>query len=122
MTPEFAISTIALIIAATIVSFFYLRYRSRLDYQHTVRLVIEKGQELTPEFLAGLSEQPTRRERNPNRDLRFGVIAIAIGIAIGSFGWIIGEPDAERVAMGIGNLPLLVGLAMVAMWKFAPRE
>ena len=122
MRPEHVMITAVLAIAAAILLRFYLRYRARLDYQQTVRLAIDKGHQLTPEFLAGLEEQPRPRRSNTSRDLRFGVIAIAIGIAIGSFGWIIGEPDAVRVAMGIGNLPLLVGLALVVLWKFAPRE
>ena len=57
-----------------------------------------------------------------NRDLRFGVVAIAIGIAIASFGWILGEPDTVRPLMGVGNLPILVGVAMLLLAKFAPRE
>ena len=72
MGPAVVLIAVVLGITATIVSMFYLRYRTRLDYQTTVRLVIEKGHELTPEFLAGLGEQPVRRERKPNRDLRFG--------------------------------------------------
>jgi Na+/proline symporter len=108
-------------IAVVILVFLFLRYRTRLDYQQTVRHVVEKGQQLTPEFLERLGEQAISKERNPNRDLRFGAIAIAIGIAIGSFGLILGEPDAVRPLMGVGNLPFLVGVAMIVLWKFAPR-
>ena len=49
-------------------------------------------------------------------------VAIAIGIAIASFGWILGEPDTVRPLMGVGNLPILVGVAMLLLAKFAPRE
>jgi hypothetical protein len=114
---------IAIVVSVALVTlvFLFLRYRTRLDYQQTVRLAVEKGQQLTPEFLERLAERAIK-DRNPNRDLRFGVIAIAIGVAIGSFGWILGEPDAVRPLMGVGNLPLLVGVAMVALWRFAPRE
>ncbi len=109
-------------VALVVLVFLFLRYRTRLDYQQTVRLAVEKGQQLTPEFLERLAERAIKQERNPNRDLRFGAIAIAIGIAIGSFGLILGEPDAVRPLMGVGNLPFLVGVAMLALWKFAPRE
>jgi hypothetical protein len=108
-------------LAVVILVFLFLRYRARLDYQLTVRLAVEKGQQLTPEFLERLAERANSQERNPNRDLRFGAIAIAIGVAIGSFGWIIGEPDAVRPLMGVGNLPFLVGVALLMLWKFAPR-
>jgi hypothetical protein len=109
-------------VAVVILVFLFLRYRTRLDYQQTVRFAVEKGQQLTPEFLERLAERAIKQERNPNRDLRFGVIAIAIGVAIASFGWIIGEPDAAWPLMGVGNLPFLVGVAMLLLWKFAPRE
>ena len=109
-------------VSVVILVFLFLRYRTRYDYQRTVRLAVEKGQQLTPEFLERLAERAIKQERHPNRDLRFGVIAIAIGIAIGSFGLILGEPDAVRPLMGVGNLPFLVGVAMLALWKFAPRE
>ena len=115
---------IAIFICLSIVVlvFLFLRYRTRYDYQRTVRVAVEKGQQLTPEFLERLADRASKHERNPNRDLRFGTIAIAIGIAIGSFGLILGEPDAVRPLIGVGNLPFLVGVAMLALWKFAPRE
>ncbi len=109
-------------VSVVILVFLFLRYRTRYDYQRTVRLAVEKGQQLTPEFLERLAERAIKQERNPNRDLRFGAIAIAIGLAIGSFGLILGEPDAVRPLMGVGNLPFLVGVAMLLLWKFAPRE
>jgi hypothetical protein len=113
---------IAICVSVVILVFLFLRYRTRYDYQLTVRQAVDKGQQLTPEFLERLAERAIRQERNPNRDLRFGAIAIAIGLAIGSFGLILGEPDAVRPLMGVGNLPFLVGVAMLALWKFAPRE
>jgi hypothetical protein len=75
MTPEFAVSTIALIVAATVVSFFYLRYRARLDYQQTVRLVIEEGRQLTPEFLAGWPDV--------SRYGRYGLTMVLLSIGLG---------------------------------------
>ena len=108
--------------AIVFIVFLFLRYRTRYDYQRTVRLAVEKGQQLTPEFLERLNDRALKQERNPNRDLRLGAISVAIGLAIGSFGLILGEPDAVRPLMGVGNLPLLVGLALLALWKFAPRE
>jgi hypothetical protein len=114
--------TMGICVAVVILVFLFLRYRARLDYQQTVRFAVEKGQQLTPEFLERLAERSIKQERNPNRDLRFGAIAIAIGLAIGSFGLILGEPDAVRPLIGVGNLPFLVGVAMLALWKFAPRE
>jgi uncharacterized membrane protein len=121
MEPEHVLAIIALSIATIILLFLYLRYRTRVEYQVTVRSAIEKGQSLTPEFLAGLTERPPRR--SSNRDLRFGVIAVALGIGIASFGLIGGGGDeVERVMMAVGNVPLLIGLALIVLWKFQPRD
>ena len=122
MQPEHVLSIIALAIAGIIVTAIALRYRTRVQYQMTVRAAIEKGQALTPEFLAGLTEKPPTPIRNNDRDLRFGVVAVALGLGIASFGWIVGDDEVERVMMAIGNVPLLVGLALIALWKFQPRD
>jgi hypothetical protein len=107
MQPEHVLSIIALAIAGIIVTAIALRYRTRVQYQMTVRAAIDKGQALTPEFLAGLTEKRPAPIRNSNRDLRFGVVAVALG---------------ERVMMAIGNVPFLVGLALIALWRFQPRD
>ena len=60
--------------------FFHLRFRAKLEYQKTVRVAIERGQQLSPELLARLGERPAARGRN--RDLRIGVISIALGVAL----------------------------------------
>jgi hypothetical protein len=121
MQPEHVLIIIALGITAIVVTWVYLRYRTRVEYQMTVRSAIDKGQALTPEFLAGLTDRPQRR--NVDRDLRFGLIAIALGLGIASFGWIGGDDDdVQRVMMAIGNVPLLIGLSLIALWKFGPRD
>ena len=112
--------TLFVCVALMVLGFFYFQYRARFEYQHTVRLAMERGQQLTPELLERLGHGRVNPARN--RDLRFGVVAIAIGIAIASFGWILGEPDTVRPLMGVGNLPILVGVAMLLLAKFAPRE
>ena len=120
MQPEHVLSIVALAIAGVLVTWLALRHRTRTQYQITVRAAIEKGQALTPEFLAGLTEAP--RRTNTNRDLRFGVIAIALGLGIASFGWIVREEEVQRVLLAIGNVPFLIGIALIALWKFQPRD
>lgn len=105
-------------IAAVIGMLVYFHFRSRTEYQKTVRAVIERGQQLTPEFLQRLSEGGNAK----NRDLRVGVVSVALGLGIGLFGLLIGESDAVRPFIAIGNVPLLVGLALIGLWKFGPRD
>ena len=112
--------TAFLSLAAVIVLFLHFRFRARFEYQKTVRAAIERGQQLSPEFLERLGEN--QLARSAHRDLRIGVTSMALGLSIASFGWLLGESDAVRPLLAIGNIPFLVGLALVGLWKFAPRE
>jgi hypothetical protein len=120
MDPEHVLSIIALSLAGIAVTWIALNYRTRVQYQMTIRAAIDKGQPLTPEVLASLTERPPRRSFH--RDLRFGVIAVALGIGIASVGWIIGDREASRVMLAIGNVPFLIGLSLIALWRFQPRD
>jgi hypothetical protein len=112
---------IAIGVTVALCTYFYFHYKTRAEYQKTVRTVIEKGQQLTPEFLERLGEGS--RLRNPNADLRWGVVTIALGLGIASFGLILGEEeDAIRPMIAIGNIPFLIGLAFIGLWMFSPKE
>jgi len=56
----------------------------------TVRMALERGQPLSPELLDRLGQAPPPR-RN---DLRRGVVGICLGIGLGAFGFVLGQPDA----------------------------
>jgi len=107
-------------VAVTIGLFIRFWFHAKLEYQKTVRTAIERGQQLSPALLDSLGH--TAPTRGQNRDLRIGVTSIALGAALASFGWLLGEPSAVRLFLAIGNIPFLVGVALVGLWKFAPRE
>lgn len=111
--------TAFLSLAAVIGLFLYFRFRARFEVHKTVRAAIERGQLMTPEFLEGLGDAPAR---GTLRDLRIGVTSMALGLSIASFGFLLGELHAIRPLLAIGNIPFLVGLAFVGLWKFAPRD
>jgi hypothetical protein len=111
---------IAIGVTVALCMYFYFHYKTRAEYQKTVRTVIDKGQQLTPEFLERLGERT--RLRSPNADLRWGVLAIGLGLGIASFGLILGEEDTARPFLAIGNVPFLIGLAFIGLWMFAPKE
>ena len=98
--------------------FYYFRYRSRAEMQQTVRSALERGQELSPELLDRLGEP----RRSPGRDLRLGMIALALAVALGLFGVVLGEPDAIRPMLAVSMLPLLVGIAYLALWYLNRHE
>jgi Ca2+/Na+ antiporter len=97
---------------------FYFRYKARVETQHTFRLALEKGSELTPEFIKQLAEP----EPSKDRDLRRGLIWLALGLALLILGAAINEPDAMRPIMGSAAFPGLIGLAYLAMWRYGARK
>ncbi len=120
MIPIFSV-TMPFLLAGGIVGFVtYFRFRRRREVQETIRIAIEKGQELPTEFLETISSP--KQEPKKDQDLRRGVVLIAVGLGIGAFGFLVGEADAVGPLMGIGSIPLLIGLALTALWILRTRH
>ena len=109
-----------LVIGGIIVLITYFRFRRRREVQETIRIAIEKGQELPTEFLETISSPKSRPKKD--QDLRRGVVLTAVGLGIGAFGFLVGEDDAVGPLMGIGSIPLLIGLALTALWILRTRH
>ncbi|MEJ2087484.1 MAG: DUF6249 domain-containing protein [Gammaproteobacteria bacterium] len=97
---------------------FYLRYRHRQDIQQTLRAALDKGHDLSPELIASLAANIG----GPHADLRRGVIAIAVGVALAGFAALVGEEDAQGPLMGLAMFPALVGVAYIGLWWFIGRR
>ncbi len=98
--------------------FFWLRYKGRQDTQQTIRMAIDKGQELTPELIDRLGHPKPAK----NRDLRLGVIWLAVAGALGIFSQVIPEEDANTILLGIAAFPLFIGAAYLIIWRFAGSD
>ena len=109
-----------LVIGGIIALITYFRFRRRREVQETIRIAIEKGQELPTEFLETISSPKNRPKKD--QDLRRGVVLTAVGLGIGGFGFLVGEADAVGPLMGIGSIPLLIGLALTALWILRTRH
>ena len=100
--------------------FFWFRFRARSEMQQTIRSAIEKGQELTPELVESLGkpEKPVK-----DKDLRFGLIWLAIAIGLGVFGFAMGQIEDEvfPIFSGIAALPFMIGVAYMIMWRVTER-
>ncbi len=105
-------------IAVVFSLWFYFRYKARLATQQTFRMALEKGSELSPEFIKQLGEP----EPSKDRDLRRGLIWVAIGMAFAILGVAINEPDATGPLLGTAAFPALVGVAYLIMWRFGARK
>ena len=120
MIPIVSIIMPLLLVIGVVALVTYYRFRRRREVQETIRLAIEKGQELPAEFLETISspkEQPKK-----DQDLRRGIVLIAVGVGIAAFGFLVGEENAMRPLLGIGSIPFLIGLAFTALWVLRTRH
>ncbi|WP_354070443.1 DUF6249 domain-containing protein [Caulobacter sp. 1776] len=124
MGPEIIVPVAGCMMIVAIVCLpFYFKSRERREMQATLRVAIEKGQPVPPEVI----EAMTRAVKTPPtrlRDLRTGVIWLAIGIGIGLatyFGdFIHGDGDFDGI--GIACIPAVIGVAFIVLSFFNPNK
>ncbi|MEM9179532.1 MAG: DUF6249 domain-containing protein [Pseudomonadota bacterium] len=104
-------------IVAIIWLFSHYNYKKRLTAHETLRLAVEKGQEVSPELVERMSylNDPVKS------DLRRGVLLIAFGVAFMVLGAIVphDEPEAVRGILGVSSFPVILGLAYLGLWRFS---
>ncbi len=110
--------TLFIVIGLVIFVLSFFRYKTRQATQKTIRLALEKGNEMTPELLASLAEP----KPSVSKDLRRGLVSLSIGIGIALFGFILGEEDALRPMIGISMFPVFIGIAYLVLWQLGKRE
>lgn len=97
--------------------FSHYNYKKRLTAHETLRLAVEKGQEVSPELVERMSylNDPAKS------DLRRGILLIAFGLAFISLGMLIphDEPDAFRGMLGVSSFPIILGAAYLGLWRFS---
>jgi len=97
----------------------WFRYRGRSDVQTTIRAALDKGQELSPELIERLGHP----KPPPNKDLRLGVIWIAVAIGLIAFGFgIPDEDEVHRIFTGIAAFPGVIGIAYLILHKITGRD
>ena len=112
---------ISMFIGMTLVlcALVWFRARSRSEVQQTIRSALEKGHELTPEIIDRLGHPKPSKDK----DMRLGVIWIAIAFALVAFAFgIPDDGDAFRVFMGISAFPFAIGFAYLILHKFTDRS
>lgn len=105
--------TLFLVLGVITLGYFYWNHRNRQSVMDTVQKAIETGGEFSPELLAQLGAAVNPRVR----DLRRGIIFLALGIAglLSSLFF-----DIEQVVSGIratSVFPLLLGAGFLLVWK-----
>ena len=104
-------------IVAIIWLFSHYNYKKRLTAHETLRLAVEKGQEVSPEMVERMSylNDPVKS------DLRRGILLIGVGLAFMVVGAIVphDEPEAVRGIIGVASFPIILGVAYLGLWRFS---
>jgi hypothetical protein len=84
--------------------------KNKKEVQLTIRQLLDKGENITPELLEKLGTFKSQRII----DLRRGLTLAGIGFACVFSGFIVNE---IRIGLAIGIFPLLLGVAFFLCWK-----
>jgi uncharacterized membrane protein len=120
----FAIFAVFGTITAIIVGPTYLKSRERREMQETVRRAIDKGQPLPPEVIEAMTNDVTKNLPSRTRDIRRGIIWLAVGVGIAAFGLINSmnsdgwENHMGDGLLGIAAIPATIGLAFIVLSFF----
>ncbi len=111
---------IILMVAAIVIVPRWFRSRERREMQQTLRTAIDKGQSLPPEIIEALSQDEVRKTPSAMRDMRKGVILLAVSIGIVLFGYAVSFEDMDALypVSGIAAIPGMIGLAFIILSFF----
>lgn len=98
----------------------WLKSRDRREMQATLRAAIEKGQPLPPEVIETISRENVKPPATAARDLRTGVLMLAVAVGIAVFGYVVSfyETDAFYALTGVAAIPGMIGLAFIVLSFF----
>ena len=130
MEPIFIVLIIFASIVAIVVGPGYLKSRERAAMQQTVRHAIDKGQPLPPELIDAMTRDVAKKLSSRTKDLRLGVIWLAVGIGLAAFGLLTGatihtdgwDNDMGNPLLGIAAIPSTIGLAFIVLSFFNPNK
>ena len=94
----------------------HYRFKSKAEMQATIRLALDKGTELSPEFLDKLGDP----EPNENRDLRRGLVAMGLALGLVLCGFAVPDESGEalRGLLAGAAFPFSIGIAFLVMWRY----
>ncbi len=98
--------------------FFWFRLKARREMQDTIRVALDKGQDLTPDLIDRLGSP----KKPKDRDFRLGIIWLAVAIAIALFSFAVPEEDATGPLLGMAAFPGVIGIAFLILNKFAKQD
>lgn len=113
MAETFIPITLFLVIGLVVLGYFYWNHKNRQDVMTTVQKTIESGGQFSPELLAQLGAAVNPRVR----DLRRGVVFLALGVA-GLLCSLFFEITEVVNGIRAGSMfPLLLGAGFLLVWR-----
>ena len=129
MTPILIVAIVFSAITAIVFGPSYLKSREKREMQTTIRHAIDKGQDLPPELIDAMTRDVASKLPSRTRDLRRGVIWLAVGIGFAAFSYLsnLGWNDhdmegASAAGLGLAALPITIGLAFIVLSFFNPNK
>jgi hypothetical protein len=115
MEPVIIVFIIFAAIVAVVVGPFYMKSRERRSIQETVRHAIDQGQPLPADMIEAMSKDITRRLPSRSRDIRSGVVLLALGLGTSLVFFFLGfQVDSDLYGFAaFGFMPALLGLAFI---------
>ena len=106
-------------LAVVLIFLFWFRWRARDGMQQTIRMALDKGHELTPEIIDRLGK-PTPSKY---RDLRLGVIWLAIAVGLALMALAVGNFASEALhgTLASAALPFAIGLGYLLIYFLTGR-
>ena len=131
MTAILIVLIIFSAITAVIFGPSYLKSREKRDVQQTVRHAIDKGQPLPADMIDVMTRDVASKLPSRTRDLRRGVLWLAVGIGIAMFatlvdfgasGWEGEDFPFGGFGQGIAAIPGAIGIAFIILSFFNPNK
>lgn len=115
LAPFIMVVAIVAIVAIT-------KNRERREIQKTIRTALEKGQPLPTEMIEAMAQNARKPVPSAARDMRIGVIWLAVALGMTVMGWALGYVDGDNeifyVLTGIAAIPGFIGLAFIVLSFF----
>lgn len=89
----------------------WLRYKRRQLIHQSISVMVEKGVEIPPHLF-------DEEKRQPGSAMRRGLVLVGVGFGIILFFLFNGEYEG----VGIGFIPLMIGVAYLVVWKLENRQ
>ena len=118
MNPGFWVPIIAILatfgtIFGIVATISFNRARNTEELQKTLRMSIEKGQPLPPEFVESI-QRSVPKAKNPMNDVRAGLVLLAVAAGLAVMDYMSHDFIFGHLA-GVAAIPGFIGLALLIL-------